>query len=24
MYGSRLWLYKGVAMKGLLDSLCTM
>jgi hypothetical protein len=24
MYGSRLWLYKGVAMKGPLDSLCKM
>jgi hypothetical protein len=24
MYGSRLWLYKGAAMKGPLDSLCKM
>jgi hypothetical protein len=24
MYGSRIWLYKGAAMKGPLDSLCKM
>jgi hypothetical protein len=24
MYGSRLWLYEGAAMKGSLDSLCKM